>query len=230
MGFMSAVDPVVLPLVSAEQRKQARSVGFTLVVLGIVAAFVLGNRPGDAGFKLVDSYIFVIPAQPFARILALVLIALGAAQLLKGFGKWTNVVLSIAAATFVISFLAWAASGGSFSLTGMLQDTVSRSVPIILGAIAGILCERSGIINIAIEGQLLGSAFAGAVVGSLFGPWIGILGAIAMGVGLSAILAVFSIRYRVDQVIVGFAINFFALGLTSFLAARVLTENPEYNI
>ena len=207
MGLMSTIDPVVLPLVSAEQRKQARSVGFTLVVLGIVAAFVLGNRPGDAGFKLVDSYIFVIPAQPFARILALVLIALGAAQLLKGFGKWTNVVLSIAAATFVISFLAWAASGGSFSLTGMLQD-----------------------INIAIEGQLLGSAFAGAVVGSLFGPWIGILGAIAMGVGLSAILAVFSIRYRVDQVIVGFAINFFALGLTSFLAARVLTEKPEYNI
>ncbi len=51
-----------------------------------------------------------------------------------------------------------------------------------------------------------------------------------MGVALSAILAVFSIRYRVDQVIVGFAINFFALGLTSFLAARVLTEHPDYNI
>ena len=64
-------------------------------------------------------------------------IALGAAQLLKGFGKWTNVVLGIAAATFVLSFLAWAASGGSFSFTGMLQDTVTRSVPIILGAIAG---------------------------------------------------------------------------------------------
>ncbi len=213
---MSTIDSVITPLISAEQRKQARSVGFTLVVLGIVAAFVLGNRPGDAGFKLIDSYIFVIPAQPFARILALVLIALGAAQLLKGFGKWTNVILSIAAATFVISFLAWAASGGSFSLTGMLQDTVTRSVPIILGAIAGILCERSGIINIAIEGQLLGSAFAGAVAGSLLGPWVGIIAAIAMGVGLSAILAVFSIRYRVDQVIVGFA--------------RVLTDHPDYNI
>jgi ABC-type uncharacterized transport system permease subunit len=73
-------------------------------------------------------------------------------------------------------------------------------VPIILGAIAGILCERSGIINIAIEGQLLGSAFAGAVVGSLFGPWVGILGALAMGVGLSAILAVFS-SLRVDPML-----------------------------
>ena len=54
---------------------------------------------------------------------------------------------------FVVGFLAWATSGGSFNLTGMLQDTVTRSVPITLGAIAGILCERSGIINLAIEGQ-----------------------------------------------------------------------------
>jgi simple sugar transport system permease protein len=129
-----------------------------------------------------------------------------------------------------VGFLAWATSGGSFNLTGMLQDTVTRSVPITLGAIAGILCERSGIINIAIEGQLLGGAFAGAVLGSLYGPWVGVLGAIAMGVGLSALLAVFAIRFRVDQVIVGFAINFFSLGLTSFLSQRVLTPYPEYNI
>ena len=186
---MSTVDPVVLPLVSAEQRKQARSVGFTLVVLGIVAAFVLGNRPGDAGFKLVESFTLVLPAQPFAQALAVVLGALGAVQLYRGFGKWTNVVLAFATAMFVVGFLAWATSGGSFNMTGMLQDTVTRSVPITLGAIAGILCERSGIINIAIEGQLLGGAFAGAVLGSLYGPWVGVLGAMAMGVALSALLA-----------------------------------------
>jgi simple sugar transport system permease protein len=159
-----------------------------------------------------------------------VLGALGAIQLYRGFGKWTNVVLAFATAMFVVGFLAWATSGGSFNLTGMLQDTVTRSVPITLGAIAGILCERSGIINIAIEGQLLGGAFAGAVLGSLYGPWVGVLGAMAMGVGLSALLAVFAIRFRVDQVIVGFAINFFSLGLTSFLSQRVLTPYPEYNI
>ena len=94
----------------------------------------------------------------------IVLVALGAAQLVRGLGKVTNVALSIATAAFVIGFLTWAASGGSFSFTGMLQDTVARSVPITLGAIAGILCERSGIINISIEGQLLGAAFTGSVV------------------------------------------------------------------
>ena len=217
-------------VVSAEQKKRSRNVGLTLVVLGIVAGAIFTNRPGDAGFKLLDDYIFVIPARPFATALAIVLVALGAAQLLRGLGKVTNVALSIATAAFVVGFLTWAASGGSFSFTGMLQDTVARSVPITLGAIAGILCERSGIINISIEGQLLGAAFAGSVVGSILGPWMGILAAVAMGVGLSAILAVFAIRYRVDQVIVGFAVNFFSLGLTSFLTSRVLTEYPEYNL
>ena len=217
-------------VVSAEQKKRSRNVGLTLVVLGVVAGAIFTNRPGDAGFKLLDDYIFVIPARPFATALAIVLVALGAAQLLRGLGKVTNVALSIATAAFVVGFLTWAASGGSFSFTGMLQDTVARSVPITLGAIAGILCERSGIINISIEGQLLGAAFTGSVVGSLLGPWMGILAAVLTGVALSGILAVFAIRYRVDQVIVGFAVNFFALGLTSFLTSRVLTEYPEYNL
>jgi len=217
-------------VISAEQKKRSRNVGLTLVVLGVVAGSIFTNRPGDAGFKLLDDYIFVIPARPFASALAVVLVALGAVQLMRGLGKITNVALSVATAAFVVGFLTWAASGGSFSFTGMLQDTVARSVPITLGAIAGILCERSGIINISIEGQLLGAAFTGSVVGSILGPWMGIVAAIATGVALSGILAVFAIRYRVDQVIVGFAVNFFALGLTSFLTSRVLTEYPEYNL
>lgn len=217
-------------VISAEQKKRSRNVGLTLVVLGVVAGSIFTNRPGDAGFKLLDDYIFVIPARPFASALAVVLVALGAVQLMRGLGKITNVALSIATAAFVVGFLTWAASGGSFSLTGMLQDTVARSVPITLGAIAGILCERSGIINISIEGQLLGAAFTGSVVGSILGPWMGIVAAVATGVALSGILAIFAIRYRVDQVIVGFAVNFFALGLTSFLTSRVLTEYPEYNL
>lgn len=218
------------PLLSLEQRKRARNVGFSLIFLALISAFFFASRPGDAGFKLVDSFTLVLPSQPLARVLAVLLGALGAVQLYRGFGKWTNVVLAISTGAFVVGFLAWATSGGSFNLTGMLQDTVTRSVPITLGAIAGILCERSGVINIAIEGQLLGGAFAGSVIGSLYGPWAGVLGAMAMGVALSALLAVFAIRFRVDQVIVGFAINFFSLGLTSFLSQRVLTTHPEYNI
>jgi simple sugar transport system permease protein len=217
-------------MISAEQKKRARNVGFGYFGLAIVTLSVFSRRPGDASFKLVESgFSLTLPAQQFAYIFGIVFIGLGAAQLLRGLGKISNIALALAMAIFVMSFLSWATSGESFSLVGMLQDTVSRSVPITLGALAGILCERSGVINIAIEGMLLAGAFMGAVGASLTNLWIGTFIAMLTGVFLAWILGVFSIRYRVDQVIVGFAINFFALGMTSFLTFRVLATNPDYN-
>jgi simple sugar transport system permease protein len=217
-------------MISAEQKKRARNVGFGYFGLAIVTLSVFSRRPGDASFKLVESgFSLTLPAQQFAYIFGIVFVGLGAAQLLRGLGKISNIALALAMAIFVMSFLSWATSGESFSLVGMLQDTVSRSVPITLGALAGILCERSGVINIAIEGMLLAGAFMGAVGASLTNLWIGTFIAMLTGVFLAWILGVFSIRYRVDQVIVGFAINFFALGITSFLTFRVLATNPDYN-
>lgn len=217
-------------MISAEQKKRARNVGFGYFGLAIVTLSIFSRRPGDASFKLTEGgFSLTLPAQQFAYIFGIVFIGLGAAQLLRGLGKISNIALALATAIFAMSFLSWATSGESFSLVGMLQDTVSRSVPITLGALAGILCERSGVINIAIEGMLLAGAFMGAVGASLTNLWIGTLIAMLTGVFLAWILGVFSIRYRVDQVIVGFAINFFALGITSFLTFRVLATNPDYN-
>ena len=217
-------------MISAEQKKRARNVGFGYFGLAIVTLSVFSRRPGDASFKLTEGgFSLTLPAQQFAYIFGIVFIGLGAAQLLRGLGKISNIALALATAIFVMSFLSWATSGESFSLVGMLQDTVSRSVPITLGALAGILCERSGVINIAIEGMLLAGAFMGAVGASLTNLWIGTFIAMLTGVFLAWILGVFSIRYRVDQVIVGFAINFFALGITSFLTFRVLATNPDFN-
>jgi ABC-type uncharacterized transport system permease subunit len=217
-------------MVSAEQKKRARNVGFGYLGLAVITLAVFSRRPGDAGFRLTEGGTsLTLPAQQFAYIFGIVFVALAAAQLLRGFGKLSSVVLSLATAVFVLSFLSWATAGESFSLVGMFQDTVSRSVPITLGALGGILCERSGVINIAIEGMLLAGAFTGAVGASLTNLWLGTIIAMLTGVFLAWILAVFSIKYRVDQVIVGFAINFFALGITSFLSFRVLVPNPDYN-
>jgi simple sugar transport system permease protein len=188
---------------------------------------IFTRRPGDAGFKISETGQFTLPAQGFAWVLGIVLVALAAAQLLRGFGKLSNVVLALAAATVFMSFLAWAAAGESFSFVGMLQDTVTRSVPITLGALGGILSERSGVINISIEGMLLAAACTSAIAASLTNLWLGTLVGALTGVGLAAVLAVMSIRYKVDQVIVGFAINFFALGVTSFISFRVLVPNRD---
>ena len=214
---------------STEQKNHARRMGISMVVLGTFVAVFFTRSPGDAGFILSPDFTVLIPSQQFAQVVAIALVGAGAFQLYRGWGKTASVLLAVGTALFVISFLAWAAAGDSFNFTGMLQDTVARSVPITLGAIAGLLCERSGIINIAIEGQLLTAAFAGSVVGSILNPWMGIIGAILTGMALGALLAVFAIKYQVDQVIVGFAINFLALGLTSFVGQRVLTSNPQYN-
>ena len=214
---------------SAEQRKRARNVGIAYLVLAAVTLFLFTQRPGDAGFRLTETAVLTLPAQAFGYALGVILVAVAVGQLWRGFGRLSNVVLALATALFFMSFLSWAAAGESFSFVGMLQDTVTRCVPITLGAIGGILSERSGVINISIEGMLLGSACTSAIGASLWGLWVGVFVGIATGVALAAVLAVLSIRYKVDQVIVGFAINFFALGMTSFISFRVLVPNPELN-
>ena len=216
-------------VLTAEERSRARNVGIAYLVLAAVCLIFFTRADGTATFGIGGGDTLGIPAAGLAWVASLCLAVLGGIQLARGLGRLTNVVLAAGAIGFVITFLAWAAAGKSFDFSGMLQDAVSRSVPLTFGAMAGVLCERSGVINIAIEGQLLAGAFVGTVVGSLTNQWVAVLAAGAVGALLGLLLAVLAIRFKVDQVIVGFAINFFVLGLTSFLDSRVLTKNPQYN-
>ncbi|HSW42157.1 MAG TPA: ABC transporter permease, partial [Patescibacteria group bacterium] len=96
--------------------------------------------------------------------------------------------------------------------------------------LSGVLCERAGVVNIAIEGMLLSGAFAAAVVGSVTGnSWIGVIAAVLVGALLAWVLAVLAIRYAINQIIAGTVINIFAVGLTSFLSTRVLQHNAHLN-
>ena len=123
----------------------------------------------------------------------------------------------------IMAFLCWAAAGKFIPLTGMLQAAVLLSVPLIFGSMAGLLCEKSGVINIAIEGQLLFAAFISAVVASLSQNLIwGLISAPIAGAAVSWILAHFSIKFQVDQVILGFVINVLVLGLTNFFYTVLL--------
>lgn len=108
-----------------------------------------------------------------------------------------------------------------------LNFTLRAAVPLILGALSGILCERSGIINIGIEGMMLASAFAGFVAKTSTNHWP--LGAslcfsvaVAMAIGglMGAIHALFSIRFRMDQIISGTVIIILAAGISSYLYNR----------
>jgi simple sugar transport system permease protein len=110
----------------------------------------------------------------------------------------------------------------------LLIGAVALSTPLIFGAMGGVISERVGVINIAIEGQLLAGAFVSAVVASITGStYVALLAALVAGALTASLLAVFSIRYFVNQVIVGVVLNVLVVGLTSFLYSVVLTKNAE---
>jgi general nucleoside transport system permease protein len=211
----------------------------TLILLGVasVLGFGMYAKHGDASFAFSQTFAKVtvpnlaLPARTTCYVLGSLSIAIGVARGLVPMGKLGR-RLSIAAVLFffVISLLCWAQAGQSvpFNVVNLLQGTLAASIPLVLGALAGCLCERSGVINIAIEGQLLFGAFAAAIMASAFGVlWVGLIAGSLAGGLLGAILALFAIRYVVDQVVLGVVLNVFAAGLTGFLFDRVLSTHQN---
>jgi simple sugar transport system permease protein len=213
-------------------RRLAAAVSFA--VLGLVDILVFGHfsHAGDATFALslpgasVKVPSLHVAAAPVAYALGAASLVLAALRAVTELGKTARrATIAGVLLFFIVSLLCWADAGNAIplNLVDLMQATLTSSIPLILGALAGCLCERSGVINIAIEGQLLMGAFAAAVVASAFGTlWWGLVtGSLAGGL-VGMLLAVFAIRYMVDQIILGVVLNFFALGLTDFLYDRAL--------
>jgi simple sugar transport system permease protein len=140
-------------------------------------------------------------------------------------GRWIHVIFGIA---FVLTFLTYVGAGRAtvIPLTTLLSGALALSVPLVFGALCGVVCERSGIVNIAIEGQLLGGAFLAAVVGSLTSSaYLGMIAAPIAGALVGVLLVFFAVKYWVDQIIVGVVLNVLVVGVTSFLFSTVLTED-----
>ncbi len=166
---------------------------------------------------------WIIPTQVTLYIMMAISLVLGAIQLVKGFGRWTNAILGLVVVSFIFAFLTWSAAGKQLNLAGMLSSAVLLSVPIVLAAFSGVLSERAGIVNIAIEGMMLMGAMVGALVGSVTkNTWLGLFAAILSAVLLAWLHGVLSIKYRINQIVSGTVINIFATGLTSFLSQKFL--------
>lgn len=218
--------PKAAPRIDPARTRQARTAGAVLLALAALVLLLFATR-GEATFRLsrpTDALVLpdlVVPATPFAQAAAALLAFLGVRQFLRGGIRWTALSLGFGLALAVAAFLVWATAGKSFSLTGMLQATVVRAVPIALGGLAGVLCERVAVVNIAIEGMLLAGAFTGALAGSLWGGWGGLAAAVAVGGAFGFILAALVVTWRMDQIIAGVVINLFVLGLTSYVSSQV---------
>lgn len=112
-----------------------------------------------------------------------------------------------------------------------LAQTVRIAIPYLFAAAGGAIAERAGVVSLTLEGFMLGGAF-GAALGAYYSgnAWVGMAGGIAAGLVLGSVHAVASIRYRADQVVVGVAINLFAVGITRFflqLAFQSSSNSPR---
>lgn len=186
----------------------------------------LGLNPGYAS-QAIPIPDLVLPVQATLYVLVLFTLFVGGWQLARGF-RSTGWVIGIVAFCFVAAFLLWATRGKSFNLVGMLNSSLVRATPIALAALCGVISERAAVINIGVEGIMLMAAQSAVVVATLTGNlYVGLLGAIITGAILAGIHAVLSIKFKVDQIVSGVAINIFAAGATSFISARFLERNVD---
>ena len=219
----------------------------TPIILSVIAVIVflffglMGNSE-VAHFKL-DSAgdAFTLPELAFPGkvsniIIGVILLAVAAYSWMlrsksQQLATW---IIGVASGLFVLSFLIWVVSGANIttiSLSSLLAGAVVLAVPLVFGSLSGVLCERAGVVNIAIEGQLLGGAFTAALVSSMTkNAFFGLIAAGIAGALVSLVLALFSIKYVVNQIIVGVVLNVLVSGITGFLFTTVMQEDPElYN-
>lgn len=215
--------------------------GSIFALLGV--AMLLGIAPNITS----DTRAFAFEAPPDPLTLsfnpvalviavAVVYIVAGALSFLPTrFDRWSGRA-QLTAATLAIPLilgLALALSDApSTNVTNLFDESLVLATPIALGSMTGLWCERSGIINIGIEGMMLASAGVGfmtfAVLGSASSTgwlWFAVLVAIATGGLLASLHAVLSIRFGINQIVSGVVVNLFALGLTGFLRSEVIVPS-----
>ncbi|MCL8025209.1 ABC transporter permease [Nocardioides bruguierae] len=249
---MSTTAPASAPVASPDRVEivpRKVPVILTVITVALALAVALGAQDGDTTFRLATGKdLFqlpdvVVPAELTAWIgivvMALVSVDSWRRQLTgHRTPMWETALYAVVG---LLAFLAWAAADGTIPMVGLLSGSLALAVPLVFGALGGVLGERAGVVNIAIEGQLLFGAFAAAIVGSLAAPplvsalgesagdftgaIVASAGAAFAGMLVAVLLAVFAVRYFVEQVIVGVVLNVLVIGVTSFMFSQVLAPN-----
>lgn len=227
---------------------RARIVGIVGVIVAALLIFLVNNgladklaeaqeRNAQAALPSVWSYTTTLnipqagaaPGQPplaairLPTLLSVIviqgLLALGGVYLaVRQTARWIVLYVSLLIAMALFTILLWAVAGSSVDLIDVLARVVRIATPITLGALAGLVCERSGVVNIGIEGTMLFAACIGYITAMLSGnTWLGVLAAMAFACLVSALHALLSVTFKVDQIISGTVINLLAVGTTGYL-------------
>lgn len=217
-------------------------VGFkSPIVMGVLALVVLyffglAGRSGQTTFELtrkqdlIQLPAFEIASAQLGVIAGVSMLAVAVISLLLSLRNRKTPIWLAAIYGFlgVTALLGWLAADNSVPVVFIAGTALVLAVPIMLGAMAGVMSERSGITNIAIEGQLLTGAFMAAVVTSITDSFtLGIVAAMVTASLISMVLAVFAIKFLAQQIIVGVVLNVLVIGITNFLYQQWLTEDGE---
>ncbi len=219
----------------AEQKKSLKAP----IVMAVVTAFafvffaILGPT-AEVRFQITESDAFVtlpdlaLPSNTLGYTTAVIMVLITLVSLWFGVTKKRvpQLFAIIYGFVAVVALLGWLAAGADVPVGFLLGNTLVLALPIILGGMGGIMSERVGVVNIAIEGQLLTGAFLAAIIGSITDSlWLGVIAAMIGAALVSTVLASLSIKYLVDQIIIGVLLNVLVIGVTNFLHSQVISED-----
>ncbi len=209
-------------------REQILSIIFFIGGLSIILLAAWKVTPeAESGFTQFgkDESLVDLPSRATLWALGMFCMFSAAYQWVRG-AQGTGLAAGLVGFFAVSALLVWMTRGNSLSLFAMLRESIVRATPLILGALSGLWCEKSGVVNIAIEGMMLSGAFMAVAATSMSGsPWVGMAAAVMTGGVMASLHAVLSIKYQVDQIISGTVINILAVGATRYMNIRLLTPN-----
>jgi simple sugar transport system permease protein len=226
---------------SKAEAKPSLKAPLTMLVSALVVLVFFGflGKEGDITYVWSEKKeIFQLPSFTVNSMLACtifgaLLLVIGIVSLVINLLKkktpfWLIAIFGLIA---MMALLGWLATGAvqGVQMIFILSNTLVLAIPLILGGMAGIMSERVGVVNIAIEGQLLTGAFVSAVVGTMTGNlYLGMVAAMVAAGLVSMVLASLAIKYLVEQIIIGVLLNVLVIGVTNFLHSAWLDNDSSH--
>ncbi|NNJ10938.1 ABC transporter permease [Chloroflexales bacterium ZM16-3] len=210
-------------------RRQVIAGFFILVGLLLLVAYVpqLGaEKPSLSKLSFgVPGPVLPLPTALSEVVIAIIYLVSGALALVPRTESISTWLLWVSAVLLFPAILIWAAEGKQTNAVIMVSEALRLGTPIALGALAGIYAERSGVVNIAIEGMMLtGAAFGFTAYAATGNIWLGVVVAVLFGGLIALIHGLLSISLKVDQIISGTVINILAIGVTGYMRRQFMVN------
>ncbi|MFC4334689.1 ABC transporter permease [Salininema proteolyticum] len=211
--------------------------GVMLLALGVLfglAAYLWADSDRTTAYTLGQTVSARWEADTLTVVLVLsaVAAAIGVAFLVGIPKTLYKIGIGVALLALVVGAISWAMPpGAAIPVEFLLAGTLFQALPYIFGALAGVVSERSGVINIGIEAQFLTGAFTAALIASITdNAYFGMAAAAVSGMLSTLLLAWLATRFAVNQVVTGVILNLLAVGLTGFLYERVMRQDNSLNV